>query len=105
MYRDEQVRPLLVRDRGASFERYESVVLASVYDLGAQTGFQQTTEALSHIEHHVLLQQAIWPDRACVVASVASINHDLANLQSQRTNERTVAAGGWASLARFIPGF
>ena len=40
MDRDEQVGALTIRDGGARFERYESVILAGVDDFRAQAGVQ-----------------------------------------------------------------
>ena len=99
MDRNEQVRLLLVGDRGASLQRNKRVVLAGVNDVGAQSGLQQLAQAAADIEHQILFLQAVGTDGAGIVSAVAGIDHDLADLQSQGADQRAVAAGGRRSFA------
>ena len=99
MDRDEQVGLLLVRDRRPRLQRNEGVVLARVDHFGAQPRFQQLAQPPSHVDDQVFFQQPVWTDRSRVVPAMAGINHDLANLQAQRPNQRAVARGRGSCFA------
>src|SRR5260370_34700472 len=100
---DDQISSLAVRNRGAGFEWNESVVLACVNDFGAEPGFEQTAEALGHVEHHVLLAQTVGTNGAGVMTPVTSVNDDLANLQTECANQRPVADGCRTRLTGRFP--
>src|SRR5580692_6519817 len=97
--RNEKIGAFLIGDRSPRLERDESVVLASVNDLGAEAGLQKFTQAAAHVEHEIFFFQAIGTDRPSVVASVAGIDDDFADLQTQHASERTLAAGGGLGFA------
>jgi len=96
---DEQVGTRLVGNRGARFERDESIALARIDNFGAQSRLQHLAQTSAHIKDQVLFFQAIGTDGAAIVASMSRIDHDLANLQAQGTNQRAVAASGGLRLA------
>ena len=91
--RNKQVGALLVGDGGAGFERNEGIVLARIDHFGAQPRFQQFAQAAADFEHQILFAQAIGADGPGIVAAMTGIDHDLANLQPQRADQRSLAAG------------
>src|ERR1700730_3894798 len=89
---NKEISSFLVGDGGASFERNKGVILARVYHFCAQPRLQYLAQAPADFEHQVLFFQAVRPNGSGIVASVARIDHDSTNLQSQRANERPLAA-------------
>ncbi len=100
MDRNKQIGPLLVRDRRPRFQRDECVVLPRIDDLGPQPRLQQFAQLAPDFEHQVFFFQAIRPDGSRIVAAMPGIDHNLADLQSQRADQRTIAARGWSGLTR-----
>src|SRR5579864_804581 len=97
--RNKQVGTLLIGDGGAGLERDEGVVFAGVDNLRAQTSLQQFAQFAPDFEYQILFFQAVRPDGSGIVAAMAGIDHDLADLQAESANQRAVAAGGWARFA------
>ncbi len=94
VHADEEVRLRLVRNGRARFQWNECIVRARVDDLRAQVVMQELAQAERHVQHHVLLHNAARPQRARVMAAVARVDHDAADLQSQRAHQRPFALGG-----------
>src|SRR5258708_27202006 len=83
---------LLIGNGGASFERTKGVILARVNPFCPQPRLQHLAQAPADFEHQVLFFQPVRTNGSGIVASVARIDHDSTNLQSQRANERPRAA-------------
>ena len=82
MDRNEQIRLLLVCNRGTRLERNERVVLARIDYVSAKPGLQQLAQSASHVQYQVLLLEPPWSNRAGIVAAVAGVNHNFADFQS-----------------------
>ena len=96
---NEKIGRFLIGDGGSGFERNEGVVFAGVNDFGAEAGLQQLAQTAAHVEHQIFFLKTIGADRAGVVASVAGIDYDFADLQAQGADQRTIAAGGGLGFA------
>src|SRR5215831_9277721 len=101
---DEEIGALAVRDGSAGFERDEGIVLAGVDDFSAEPGFELAAKTLGDIKYEVFFEQAIGTDGACVVPSMAGIDNDLADLETERANEGAIAGGGRTSFMDLGPG-
>ena len=93
MDRNKQVRLFLVRDGGASLEWNESVVLARINYVGAESSPQQFAQPPPDIQYQIFLLQTLGPNGAGIVSAVTGINHNLADFQSQSTDQGTIATG------------
>jgi hypothetical protein len=80
---NEKIGPFFIGDGGSRFERNESIVFPRVNDFSTQAGLQQLAQSPAHVEHEIFFFQTVGADRARVVASVAGIDYDFADLQPQ----------------------
>src|SRR5689334_13179928 len=87
----EQVGFALVGKRGTTFQWNERIVGAGVDDLGVQSLFDQLANALGNVEHEVLFQQTFYAGGALVMAAVAGVDDDAADLEAERAGKRTAA--------------
>ncbi len=90
MNRNEEVCLLFVGNGGARLQRDKSIIIAGVNHFRAQTVSSIFAQLQCDIQHQIFFRQAIGPDGAGVVTAMACIHHDLADLQSQRANQRTL---------------
>ena len=72
----EQVRLLVVRDRGAVVQRDQDVRIAREHGPAGEDLRQRGRELLRDLERRLLLLEASRPDRAGLRAAVARIHHD-----------------------------
>src|SRR5271156_3416444 len=94
MHRDKQVGLRLIGDGGARLKRDEGVVAAGKDYVRAEALLEQLAEPEGHVENYVFFLNAIRAERARVVASVAGIDHDAANLETKRAHHGAAAVGG-----------
>ena len=88
MDRDKEVGLRLVRDGGARLERDKCVVGAGVDNLRVEPVVKQLAEAEGYVEDDVFLLDAVGADGAGVMAAVACVDDDAADLEAERTYER-----------------
>src|SRR5262249_52269022 len=87
-----------------SFQRNEGVILARVNNLCAQAALQQFAQTPADVDHKVFFQQAIGTNRSRVMSSVSGVNHNLADLQTERANQRSVAGRSRPRFSRINDG-
>src|SRR3989442_13365205 len=93
MDRDEQICLLLVGNGSAGFQRNEGIVLACVDLIRARPRLKQHAEPLGNVQNEIFFLKPIWGDGTCVMTAMAGVDDDLANLQPQCPDERSVTAG------------
>ncbi len=108
---NKQVSLGFVGDFRAPFQRNERVILARKHDIRAgQSLLNYFAEAQRHVQAQIFFHQSRWPDRSGVVAAVSRVDHDSADLQSQRARQRMLPVarqfrrGGRPHFLRLIVG-
>src|SRR5436309_14533464 len=88
----EQIRLLLIGDCSPRLKGNESVVTAGVNHVGAEASLQQLAQPPADFQHHVLFFEAMRPDCARIMPSVAAIEYDLAACQAYASIPRLHSA-------------
>ena len=80
VHRYKQVGLVLVGHRRARLQRNESIVIAGIDNVGAQSVLQQLAQPQRYIQHQVLFHEPARTDGAGIVTAVAGIHNDLSDL-------------------------
>src|SRR5271170_2956258 len=91
---DEEICLGLVCDGRASLEWDESVIAASEDYVRAESLLEQLAKAQRDIENDILLLNPIGAKRSGVVAAVAGIDDDAADLKAKRAHHGASAVSG-----------
>ncbi len=74
--REEQARPLLLREGDALLQRQEGIVVAGKIDLIAARRRELVLELFGELKHDLLLRDAARARRAGIDAAMTGIEHD-----------------------------
>src|SRR5271157_6034411 len=81
--RSDRIGLVLVGDGSTGFQRDEGVIVASEDDVSSHPSLEQPAQAQRHIQHQVLLHQAVRADGPSIVTAMPGVNHDAANLETE----------------------
>ena len=96
----EEIGLRVIGDFRALLERDERVVVARIDHFGSrQPLLDELAQAQGHIQAQVFFHQSRGADRAGIMAAVPGVDHDAADLQSQRARQGMLAVasefGSW----------
>ncbi len=96
----EEIGLRLVGDGRSGLQRNEGVVIAGKDDVGAQALLEQLAQAQRDIEHHLLFFNATRSHGAGVMSTMAGIDDDAADLETECAHQGALAGRGRIGLVR-----